>query len=53
VGAIGGSGIGLAGLKQIVEQHGGAIAVQSDEGAGSTFTIYLPLDRGPGSATSR
>lgn len=45
VGAIEGSGIGLAGLKQIVEHHGGAIAVQSDEGAGSTFTVYLPLDR--------
>ena len=46
VGAIEGSGIGLAGLKQIVEHHGGAVAVHSDEGAGSTFTVYLPLDQG-------
>lgn len=46
VGAIEGSGIGLAGLKLIVEHHGGAIAVHSDEGAGSTFTAYLPLDQG-------
>jgi signal transduction histidine kinase len=43
VGRIGGSGIGLAAVKQIVEEHGGAIAVESEEGAGSTFTIRLPL----------
>jgi signal transduction histidine kinase len=41
--SIAGSGIGLTGAKQIVAQHGGAIAVQSAEGEGSTFTLRLPL----------
>jgi signal transduction histidine kinase len=40
---ISGTGIGLAGAKQIVEQHGGAISVVSSEGDGSTFTVRLPL----------
>jgi PAS domain S-box-containing protein len=38
-----GSGIGLSGARQIVEQHGGTIEVQSEEGVGSTFTVRLPL----------
>ena len=38
-----GSGIGLAGVRSIVEQHGGAITVESLEGQGSTFTVRLPL----------
>jgi len=44
-GQIGGSGIGLAGVSQIVEQHGGTLGVQSDEGQGATFTVRLPLLR--------
>jgi PAS domain S-box-containing protein len=39
-----GTGVGLAGARQIVEQHGGHIAVESQEGAGSTFTVLLPLN---------
>ena len=39
-----GSGIGLAGTRAIVEQHGGSIAVESREGEGSTFTVRLPLE---------
>ena len=42
-GRIAGTGIGLAGSRQIVEQHGGSIEVASNEGAGSTFTVRLPL----------
>lgn len=43
-GRIGGSGIGLAGVRQIIESHGGSISVQSEEGQGSTFIVRLPLD---------
>ncbi len=40
----GGSGFGLAISKRIVEEHGGRIDVESDEGKGSRFAIYLPMD---------
>lgn len=43
VGRISGSGIGLSGTRQIVEQHGGTIGVASEPGSGSTFTVRLPL----------
>ncbi|MGH2588222.1 MAG: sensor histidine kinase [Dehalococcoidia bacterium] len=42
-GRVSGAGIGLAGAKQIVEQHGGYITVESKEGRGSTFTVGLPV----------
>jgi signal transduction histidine kinase len=38
-----GSGLGLAGVRAIVEQHGGTISVRSIEGDGSTFVVVLPL----------
>lgn len=38
-----GTGIGLASVRHVVEEHGGTIAVQSCEGQGSCFTIRLPL----------
>jgi signal transduction histidine kinase len=40
---IAGTGVGLTGVRQIVEQHGGMISVMSAEGSGSTFTVRLPL----------
>lgn len=39
-----GAGVGLAGVRQIVEQHDGTIEVESVEGEGSTFTIRLPIE---------
>jgi PAS domain S-box-containing protein len=40
---ISGMGVGLYVVKEIVNLHGGRVAVESEEGVGSTFTICLPL----------
>jgi signal transduction histidine kinase len=39
----GGTGIGLAMAKRIADEHGGNIAVRSEVGKGSDFTITVPL----------
>jgi diguanylate cyclase (GGDEF)-like protein/PAS domain S-box-containing protein len=38
-----GTGLGLALTKKLIELHGGEIHVDSIEGKGSTFTVFLPL----------
>jgi len=38
-----GTGLGLTIVKEIVDQHGGEIRVESEEGLGTTFEIHLPF----------
>ncbi len=40
-----GSGVGLALVRHIAEAHGGRVTVDSRPGAGSRFTLWLPLAR--------
>lgn len=50
----GGTGLGLAITKHVAEIHGGRVDVESRVGAGSTFSLYLPvLADADGSAPSR
>ncbi|MBL1218341.1 MAG: FHA domain-containing protein [Planctomycetes bacterium] len=39
-----GTGLGLSVARKIIEEHGGQISVESDEGEGTTFTVRLLAD---------
>jgi signal transduction histidine kinase len=41
-----GSGVGLAGIKELVERFDGEMELASEENQGSTFTVRLPLYEG-------
>jgi signal transduction histidine kinase len=46
-----GTGLGLAVVKRIVEEHGGAVAVRSVPGSGTVFALRFPfaaaVEKGP------
>jgi signal transduction histidine kinase len=44
-GSIQGSGLGLPISKSLMELHGGDLAIESVEGAGTTVTLRLPAER--------
>ncbi|MFC5821735.1 sensor histidine kinase [Nonomuraea harbinensis] len=46
-GAVAGSGIGLAVVRELVTAHHGTVTARSQPGHGSAFTIHLPLRRSP------
>jgi two-component system phosphate regulon sensor histidine kinase PhoR len=45
--AQGGTGLGLALVKHILNRHGGRLSIVSAPGAGATFTAHIPLAGGP------
>ena len=43
-----GTGLGIPAVEQILEQHGGGLDIESIEGQGATFTLWLPTGENAG-----
>ena len=43
----GGTGLGLAIVRHIVNRHRGQLLIESEEGEGSTFSVWLPANPAP------
>ena len=43
-----GTGLGISAVEQILEQHGGGLDIDSVEGKGATFTLWLPIHENTG-----
>jgi len=43
-----GTGLGISAVEQILEQHGGGLDIDSVEGKGATFTLWLPIHQNSG-----
>jgi two-component system phosphate regulon sensor histidine kinase PhoR len=50
--AQGGTGLGLALVKHVLNRHGGRLSIDSTPGAGAAFTMHLPLPTGDSATTA-
>jgi two-component system phosphate regulon sensor histidine kinase PhoR len=50
--AQGGTGLGLALVKHVLNRHGGRLTIESTPGAGAAFIMHLPLRTGDSSVTA-
>jgi two-component system phosphate regulon sensor histidine kinase PhoR len=51
--AQGGTGLGLALVKHVLNRHGGRLSIESTPGEGATFIMHLPLHTGDSAPTNK